>query len=77
MALITVKFIEGVYSASQKKHLIADITSTMLAIGGEERRGVTTVILEEIKSGDWAIGGQAFSTHDVIALTPEGKAPNV
>jgi 4-oxalocrotonate tautomerase len=77
MALITVKFIEGVYSSKQKKHLIEDITSTVLAIGGEDRRGITTVILEEIKSGDWAIGGQAFSTDDVLLLSSEGKSPNV
>lgn len=69
MALITVKFIEGVYSPAQKKHLIENITATVLAIGGEERRGVTTVILEEVKSGDWSIGGQAFSTEDVMSMS--------
>jgi len=69
VALITVKFIEGVYSPAQKKHLIENITATVLAIGGEERRGVTTVILEEVKSGDWSIGGQAFSTEDVMSMS--------
>ena len=69
MALITIKFIEGVYSPAQKKHLIENITATVLAIGGEERRGVTTVILEEVKSGDWSIGGQAFSTEDVMSMS--------
>lgn len=76
MALITVKFIEGVYSPAQKKHLIEDITNAVLAIGGEERRGVTTVLLEEIKSGDWAIGGQAFSTDDVLSLAAPRIGPN-
>jgi 4-oxalocrotonate tautomerase len=76
MALITMKFIEGVYSSDQKKQLIADITATVLAIGGEERRAVTTVLLEEIKSGDWAIGGQVFSTEEVLNMLPRGAEPN-
>jgi phenylpyruvate tautomerase PptA (4-oxalocrotonate tautomerase family) len=36
-------------------------------------RGVTTVRINEFKSGDWAIGGQALKTSDVKALA-EGKA---
>jgi 4-oxalocrotonate tautomerase len=31
-------------------------------------RGVTWVVLDEVKSGDWAIGGQALTTGDVRAL---------
>ena len=32
-------------------------------------RAVTWVVVEEVKSGDWAIGGKAISTEDVKALT--------
>ena len=31
-------------------------------------RGVTWVIVEEVKSGDWAIGGNPLTTEDVKAL---------
>jgi 4-oxalocrotonate tautomerase len=31
-------------------------------------RGVTWVLVEEVKSGQWAIGGQPLSTADVKAL---------
>jgi 4-oxalocrotonate tautomerase len=31
-------------------------------------RGVTWVVLEEVKSGDWAVGGKSLSTEDVKAL---------
>jgi 4-oxalocrotonate tautomerase len=31
-------------------------------------RGVTWVVVEEVKSGDWGIGGRALTTQDVRAL---------
>lgn len=31
-------------------------------------RPVTTVIVEEVKSGDWGIGGRPMTTDDVKAL---------
>jgi len=31
-------------------------------------RGVTWVVLEEVKSGDWALSGQALTTEAVRAL---------
>ena len=31
-------------------------------------RGMTWVVLEEVKSGDWAIGGKALSTGDIKAM---------
>jgi 4-oxalocrotonate tautomerase len=62
--------------ARPEKRLIADITQAVLAIGGDVRRGITTVILEEVRSGDWAVGGQAFNTDDVLSLSPRREAPN-
>lgn len=34
-------------------------------IEGENMRPVTTVLIEEAHSGDWAIGGKALTTADV------------
>jgi 4-oxalocrotonate tautomerase len=31
-------------------------------------RSVTSVIIEEVKSGDWGIGGNPLTTEDVKAL---------
>jgi 4-oxalocrotonate tautomerase len=31
-------------------------------------RSVTVVVLEEIKSGDWGVGGNPLTTNDVKAL---------
>lgn len=62
MPLLTVKMIEGVFSAQQKQEMVRKLTDTMVSIEGENLRHVTVVILEEIKSGDWGIGGMPITT---------------
>jgi 4-oxalocrotonate tautomerase len=68
MPLIEVKLIEGVFSPKQKQEMITKLTDTMVSIEGENMREVTTVIVEEVKSGDWGMGGKALTTADVKAL---------
>ena len=68
MPFVNVKLIEGVFSADQKRDMIAKLTDTMVAIEGENMRGVTWVLVEEVASGEWGIGGQALTTADVKAL---------
>ncbi len=68
MPFVNVKLIEGVFSPDQKKDIIDKITDAMVSIEGENMRGVTWVVLEEVNSGDWAIGGNALTTADVKAL---------
>jgi 4-oxalocrotonate tautomerase len=66
--LINVKVIEGVFDAEQKRAIVEQLTDTMVGIEGENMREVTWVVLEEVGSGEWAIGGKALSTEDVKAL---------
>jgi 4-oxalocrotonate tautomerase len=68
MPLINVKIIEGVFSDSQKREIVKKITDTMVTIEGENMRQVTWVVVEEVKSGDWGIGGKPLTTGDVKAL---------
>jgi len=68
MPLVQVKVIEGVFSDAQKKEMIKKITDTMVSIEGENLRQVTVVMVEEVKSGSWGIGGQAMTTTDVKVL---------
>jgi 4-oxalocrotonate tautomerase len=68
MPLIQVKLIEGVFDEAQKRTMAERLTETMVEIEGENMRGVTWVLVEEVKSGQWAIGGQPLSTADVKAL---------
>ena len=68
MPLINVKIIEGVFSDSQKQEIIEKLTDTMVTIEGENMRQVTWVVVEEVKSGDWGVGGKSLTTNDVKAL---------
>ena len=73
MPLITVKLIEGVFDAEEKHEMIEQLTETMVGIEGENMRGVTWVVIEEIKSGEWGLGGQALTTEAVREIK-EGVA---
>ena len=68
MPFVNVKLIEGVFSAAQKQEMIRKLTDTMVSIEGESMRSVTWVVIEEVKSGDWGIGGNPLATSDVKAL---------
>jgi 4-oxalocrotonate tautomerase len=65
---VNIKLIEGVYSQDQKREMIRRITDVMVDLEGEHMRPVTMVVIEEVKSGDWGIGGKAFASADVKAL---------
>jgi 4-oxalocrotonate tautomerase len=65
MPFLTVKLIEGVFSPRQKQEIIEKLTDTMVSIEGESLRPYTTVVLEDVKSGDWGIGGHGLTTADV------------
>ena len=68
MPFINVKLIEGVFSPEQKAQIIRKLTDTMVEIEGEALRSVTWTVIEEVKSGDWAIAGKPLTTADVKAL---------
>ena len=68
MPLINVKLIEGVFDASQKREIVEKLTDAMVEIEGENMRPVTWCVVEEVRSGDWGIGGQPLTTADVKNL---------
>jgi 4-oxalocrotonate tautomerase len=68
MPMVTVKVIEGVFTAEQKREMISRITDAMVEVEGESLRPVTWVLVEEVRSGQWGIGGNGLSTADVHAL---------
>ena len=74
MPFVNVKLIEGVFDAEQKREIIERLTETMVGIEGENMRQVTWVVVEEVRSGDWGIGGNALTTEDVKALAAGAAA---
>ncbi len=73
MPMVTIDVIKDVFSPAQKQQLIAKVTEAMVAVEGENMRGVTWVRIQEFEGGDWAIGGKALQASDVRALAA-GKA---
>jgi 4-oxalocrotonate tautomerase len=63
-----VKVIENVFTPEQKSQIITKLTDAMVAIEGENLRPATLVVVEEVRSGDWAVGGKAFTTEAVQTL---------
>lgn len=68
MPLVDIQLIKGVFSPEQKKTMISKVTDAMVSVEGEAMRPVTWVRVQEIESGEWAIGGNPLSTSDVRAM---------
>jgi 4-oxalocrotonate tautomerase len=68
MPLVEVKVMEGVFSQDKRRQIVEGVTEAMVAIEGEGLRGVTWVLVEEVRSGDWGIGGRPTTTEDVQTL---------
>ena len=68
MPLVNVKLIAGVFTHGQKQEMIRRLTGAMVSVGGESMRSVTWVVVDEVKSGDWGVGGQPITTRDVKAM---------
>jgi 4-oxalocrotonate tautomerase len=68
MPFINVKVIEGVFTPDQKAQIAERLTDAMVSVEGENMRGVTWCVIDEVKSGDWAIGGSPLTTEAVHAL---------
>jgi 4-oxalocrotonate tautomerase len=77
MPLIQVKMIEKVFTPLQKQEVINRLTDAMVSVEGESLRPYTLVILEEVGSGEWAIGGKSLTTEEVHMIAAksgrEGK----
>ena len=74
MPLVNVKLIEGVFDEDQKREMIERLTETMVDIEGENMRPVTFVIVEEVRSGEWGIGGEPMTTDKVRAIAAGAAA---
>ena len=69
MPLVNVRVIENVFSSQQKQEIARKLTEAMVSVEGESLRPYTMVIIDEVKSGDWAIGGKCLTTEQVHAIT--------
>lgn len=68
MPLIEVTMFEDEFSGDEKKEIIKAMTDTMVSFSGESLRSATWVVIHEVKSGSWGIGGKALGLQDVREL---------
>jgi 4-oxalocrotonate tautomerase len=73
MPLVDIQLIKGVFDDSQKRTMIERVTDAIVSVEGEVMRGVTWVRVQEIASGEWAIGGKTLSTGDVKAMRANAR----
>ena len=73
MPLVTIKVFRDELSESQTKDLIHQVTEAVIPFVGERLRENTWVLVEEIASGSWGIGGKAFSLQDVRAVQSQNE----
>ena len=73
MPLIQVKAIEGIFSAEQKTEIVKKLTDAIVSVEGEALRGFTWVVIEDVPSGAWGMGGNAITTEQVRAIAAGGR----
>lgn len=71
MPFVQIKLIEGVMDEEKKRQMLEKVTEAMISIEGENLRPYTVVTIEEVKSGDWAIGGKSLETDDVLEIAAQ------
>ena len=73
MPIVEVKLIERVFSDEEKRQMIERLTDVMVSISGEALRQSTHGVIEDIKSGEWGIGGRPITTEMVQGMA--GRHP--
>lgn len=71
MPLVQIKGLEGLLTQPRREELIRKVTDAVVSVEGEGLRPVTWVLLEEVPSGAWGVGGKALHSDDVRALAAQ------
>jgi 4-oxalocrotonate tautomerase len=73
MPYINSRVMEGVLSDDQKAEIAEQITETFASVVGEPVRGLTWVVIDDMASGKFTIGGRPVTTegvHEILASAP-------
>jgi 4-oxalocrotonate tautomerase len=71
MPFIQVKVFEGELNEKQSMDLINKITTAFTDVTSEKLRDITWVVIDEVRSGHWGVGGNALGLDDVKKLIAE------
>ena len=73
MPIVTIKVLEGVFDRGQQEAMIDAVTDAMCKVGGEDMRPAVHVLVEEVTSGNWGIGGQKLRTEEILERRAKRK----
>ncbi|ALA60615.1 tautomerase family protein [Nitrospira moscoviensis] len=73
MPLVQLKGLSGYLSLEQKQELIRKVTDAIVSVEGEGLRPVTWVIVEDVPSGQWGVGGSPVTTEGLKKMAAQGK----
>lgn len=68
MPIIDVKVMEGVLSTDQKQKIARGITDVFTEVVGAPIRPATWVVIQDVASGQWTMGGEPVTTDGVNEL---------
>jgi len=68
MPIIDVKVMEGVLTTEQKQEIAQGFTDVFASIVGAPVRPVTWVVIQDVASGQWTMGGDTVTTEGVKQL---------
>ncbi len=68
MPLITVKVFESELTQQQTADIIQGIIEAVIPFVGERLREATWVMVDDVKSGAWGIGGKPFGLPELRAI---------
>jgi 4-oxalocrotonate tautomerase len=73
MPLAQIKGISGVLTLEQKQEMIKKVTEAIISVEGEGVRPVTWVVVEDVPSGQWGVGGDLVTTSAVQEMIEAKK----
>lgn len=69
MPLVQIKGVSGYLSLQQKQAIISKVTDAIVSVEGEGLRPVTWVLIEDVASGEWGVGGQPVTTDTLRSMS--------
>jgi len=72
MPVIDVTILEDVYTLDEKAALIRELTEALGRVGGKAMEEATSVLIQEIKDGNWGYAGHVYPAADARALKASG-----
>jgi 4-oxalocrotonate tautomerase len=73
MPLVQIKGISEFLTLDQKQEIIQKVTDAIVSVEGEGLRPVTWVLFEDVKSGEWGVGGEPVTTEGLKEMAMAKK----